>query len=77
MRRSGEVEDFRDLLEVFRIQVDAQTQRLTYDAETVALISTSTSPSLGPSSRTFSILTGLPGSNATAALTSIVGPFLG
>src|SRR5450631_3460704 len=43
----------------------------------VALISTSTSPALGPSSCTVSTASGLPASNATAARTSIVVlPFL-
>src|SRR5580700_9615369 len=37
----------------------------------VALISTITSPALGPSSRTVSTCSGLPASNATAARTSI------
>src|ERR1700733_7892878 len=37
----------------------------------VALTSTSTSPALGPSSCTVSIVSGLPASNATAALTSM------
>src|SRR5580698_6610062 len=37
----------------------------------VALTSISTSPALGPSSCTVSMVSGLPASNATAALTSI------
>src|SRR5947207_303576 len=37
----------------------------------VALISTSTSPACGPASCTFSIVSGLPASHATAARTSI------
>ena len=39
----------------------------------VALISTSTSPALGPSSWTVSIDRGLPGARATAARTSMGG----